>query len=192
MRKIFSLCAIVAVFSIAAFADVRPPVTPKPKDKEKKAVESDLTIRIDRSAQEARLLIPKSQLKQFRAELELPDDSGSAAFLSFSRTQTIVSGLFLSLAFVFGGVWLKRRGKTGLKMNKTLAAGAVLFLCGAFATVVYANVGPPIEARSITSKIFNREVFTPYLFAGGKIKVEITDDDRFELVVPDKWDEEKK
>ena len=190
MRRIFSLCAVLAVFSVAAFADVRPPVTPKPKDK--KTVESDLTIRIDREAKEARLLIPKSHLKQFRAELELPDDSSNAAFLSFSRTQTIVSGLFLSLAFVFGGVWFVRRGKTNLKANKTLAAGAVLFLCGALATAVYANVGPPIEARSITSKIFNREVFTPYLFASGKIKVEVTDDDRFELVVPDKWDEEKK
>jgi hypothetical protein len=194
MKRIFSLCLLAACFSIAAFADVRLPDTPKPTPapKEKKSIESDLTIRIDRNAKEARLLVPKSQLRQLRAELEQFDDSGSAAFLTFSRTQTIVSGLFLSLAFVFGGVWLTRRGKIAPKPNKIAATGAVLFLCGALATVIYANVGPPIEARSITSKIFNREVFTPYLFAGGKIKVEITDDDRFELIVPDKWDEEKK
>jgi hypothetical protein len=195
MRKIFSLCAIIAVFWVAAFADVRLPPTPNrtPAPKEKKSIESYLTIRIDKDAKEARLLISKNQIKQLRAELEqLDDDSGSAAFLSFSRTQTIVSGLFLSLAFVFGGVWFSRRGKANPKPNKMVAAGAVLFLCGALGTVIYANVGPPIEARSITSKIFNREVMTPYLFASGKIKVETSDDDRFELIVPDKWDEEKK
>lgn len=194
MKKILSLFALIVCFSIAAFADVRLPDTPKPtpSPKEKKAVESYLTIKIDKEAKEARLIVPKSQIKQLRAELEnLDDDSSSAAFLSFSRTQTIVSGLFMTLAFVFGGVWFARRGKN-VKPNKTAVAACVLFLCGGLATIVFANAGPPPEARSITSKIFNRDVFTPYYFANGAIKVETTDKENFELIVPDKWTEEKK
>jgi hypothetical protein len=195
MRRIFSLLALAAVFSVAAFADVRLPDTPKPTPaRSKKVIESDLTIRIDKNAKEARLLIPKSQIKQLRAELEeLDDDSTNTAFLTFSRTQTIVSGLFLSLAFVFGGVWLTRKGKNDPKPKKIAAAVAALFLLGGFAGLVYANMGPPPEARSITSKLFDRKVFVPYLFASGKIRIETTDEtDRLELVVPYAWENEQK
>ena len=104
-----------------------------------------------------------------------------------NRTQTIVSGLFLSLAFVFGGVWLARSrgGGSGTKANKTLVVGAGLFLTGALATIAIANVGPPPEARSITGKIFSNAVHT-YKQASGRIKLETSDADRgIELIVPD-------
>ena len=194
MKRIFSLCLLVTMFSIAAFADVRLPDTPKPTPppKEKKAIDTYLSVRISKDAKDARLLIPKDQIKQLRAQLdELDGSSNNAALLSFSRTQTIVGGLFLSLGAVFGGVWLTRVRKSDLKPNRTVIAGAVLFLCGAFAAITYANIGPPMEARSITGRIFSPAVHQ-YKQASGGIKLETTDDTfGVQLIVPDVKDDTK-
>ena len=192
MKRIFSLLALLAVFSVAALADVRLPDTPKPTpEKEKKALDTHFRVSIQKDAKEARLLIPKDQIKELRAQLdELDGGSPTAAFFSFSRANTIVGGLFLSLAFVFGGVWLSRARKTGFKPNKAIVAGAVLFFVVAFAVASFANMGPPSEARSITGRIFTPAVHM-YKQAWGKIKVETTDDDEILLIVPDVPDEKK-
>ncbi|HEX8248177.1 MAG TPA: hypothetical protein VF599_08410 [Pyrinomonadaceae bacterium] len=186
MKKLFSSIALIAALALVALADVRLPDTPKPK--QSKAIDTRLQIRLDKDAKEARLRIPKSQLKQLRAELDQLDDSaGTTASLSFSRTQTIVSGLFLSLAFVFGGVWLARsRGKTDSKTNKALVVVAGLFLTGAMTTIAFANIAPPVETRRIDGKIFSESVHR-YKRALGKIKLEISDDseEEIELIVPD-------
>jgi hypothetical protein len=186
MKKCVILFAMLALFALTVFADVRlPDATPKPK--KEKGINTQMTIRLSPDANEARLIIPKSQLKQLRAELEeLDGDSNTALSLNFTRTQTIVSGLFLSLAFVFGGVWFARSRKTDLKANKTLAIGAVLFLCGSLATIAYANVGPPIENRFITSKMFS-PLMNKDKFGSGKIKLEVSDSAvGVELIVPDR------
>jgi hypothetical protein len=95
-----------------------------------------------------------------------------------------MSGLFLSLAIVFGGVWFMRTGKANSTTNKGVIA-AVLLSCVASATFVFANAGPPAEARSITGKIFSPAMHM-YGFGWGKIKVETTEDDsdRITLIVP--------
>ena len=51
---------------------------------------------------------------------------------------------------------------------------------------MFANAGPPPEARSITGKMFTPAVHL-YKFGYGKVKVETSDDDRdeIELIVPD-------
>lgn len=187
MKNILVLIAVFTLFAGSALADVpRPEPT---KVKPSKAIDTNLTIRLDRNAKEAKLIIPKSQLKQLRAELEQLDGGDSettaTASLNFTRTQTIVSGLFLSLAFVFGGVWFSRSRKPELKANKTLAVGAVVFLSGSFATLAFANAGPPPETRSITGKLFAQPVHS-YKYASGKIKLETSDTARnIELIVPD-------
>lgn len=190
MKKIFSLCVLLGMFSIAAFADVRLPDTPKPtpSPKQKKTIESNMTIRLDKKASEARLIIPKSQIKELRAVLEdLDDDTGNTA-MNITRTQTIVSGLFLSLAMVFGGVWFARVRRTDGKINKTIAAAIMLFLVGSAATVAFANMGPPTELRSISGKLFNKQIFGGWNSASGKIKIEVSENEgsMIELVVPDK------
>lgn len=193
MKRIFSLFALVAVFSIVAFADVRPPNTPKPTPapKEKKSIDTDLRISIRSDAKEARLLIPKDQIKQLRAQLDgLDDSSTTAAFLSLSRAQTIIGGAFLSLAFVFGGVWFSRARGGNFKPNKVVVAGAVLFFAGAFTVASFANAGPPPEARSITGKMFTPDVHM-YKTGWGKIKLETSDDNEIELIVPDVKDDKK-
>ena len=188
MKRIFSLSLLITMLSIAAFADIRPPDTPKPTPapKEKKSMESNMTIRLDKSATEARLIIPKSQLKQLRAELEDLDGDGGNTAMNVTRTQTIVSGLFLSLAIVFGGVWFSRKRQTSGKINKTIAAGVVVLLVGSAATIAFANMGPPPQLRSISSKLFNRDTFKGWNSAYGKVKIEVSDTDNLiELIVPD-------
>lgn len=184
MKKLFSSIALIAAAALVAFADVRLPDTPQPK--QSKAIDTRLQIRLDRDAKEARLLIPKSRIKQLRAELEELDEPGATASASFSKTQTVVSGLFLSLAFVFGGVWLARsRGKGERKTSKAPVVGAGLFLTAAMTTIAFANVGPPPETRNITGKLFSNSVHA-YKQASGKIKLEISDEiDEIELIVPD-------
>lgn len=190
MKKILSLAIVLMLFSIAAFADIRLPETPKPANN--KSIETTLSVRIDRNAKEAKLIIPKNQLKQLRAELEsLDDESGTSASFSFSKTQTIISGMFMSLALVFGGVWLARSRKIDTKANKILVIGSALFLSSAVATIVYANAGPPAEARKLTNKFFSPAV-NSYKFGSGKIKLEVSDKAQNpELIVPDIPEEKK-
>lgn len=187
MKKLLLLTALALFTSTAAFADIAPPrpeKTPKPKP----GVSTTMEIMMDKTAKEAKLIIPKSQIKQLRAELEsLDDDSGNTAAVTggSTRLQTIVSGAFLSLAFVFGGMWFVRSGKASTKGGKALAAAAILGGIGAATTVVFANVGPPPAARNITSKLFDQKIFQPYGFAYGKIKIETTDGNQVKLIVPD-------
>jgi len=191
MKRIIRITALVILASAAVFGDIaRPDKTPNRTPKPK-SVDTSLTIRLDRDATEAKLLIPKSQIKQLRAELEqMDDDSGNTAAVTtggFSRTQTIVSGMFLSLALVFGGMWFVRSGRATTKTGKTLVILAVMAGIGSAATFVYANAGPPAEARSITGKMFSQSVHL-YKFGYGKIKLEVKSDnngDGVDLIVPD-------
>lgn len=195
MKKLLSLCVFTAFLSIAIFADVRVVTpTPSPKPKSSKSIDSNLTIKIQKDAKEAKLIIPKSQLKKLRAELEeLDNESDTTASASFSKTQTIVSGMFMSLAFVFGGVWFARSRKIDTKAGKTLIAGAVLFCIGSLATITFGNAGPPPELRQITSKLFDKKVTNGWNWASGKIKLETATDDStsIQLIVPDVADEKK-
>lgn len=188
MKRITLMIVVLFVASLAAYADIAPPKqekTPKPKP----GVNTTLFIKLDRNATEAVLRIPKSQVKQLRAELEQIDDSEdntasveTPGESSISRTQTIVSGMFLSLALVFGGIWFVRSGKISSTKGKVLVALTVVTAAASF---VYANIGPPPEARSITSSLFTRGVHM-YKQASGKIKVEtMTNRDVIELIVPD-------
>lgn len=202
MKKLFCLLMLVSLFSVAAFADIRLPdeAKPTPKTKPTKSYDSKMTIRLDQNATEATLVIPKSRIKQLRAELELLDDeSDTAAVLSdsngggVSRTQTIVGGMFLSLAFVFGGVWFSRSRKADGKINKTIVAGMFVFLVGSAATIAFANIGPPMMLRTISSKLFDKKVFGRWKRADGNIKIQVSaENDGVELIIPDKEEKSEK
>ncbi|MEQ1922200.1 MAG: hypothetical protein ABL952_06800 [Pyrinomonadaceae bacterium] len=187
MKRFFCLTTLVLLVSVAAFADIArpdPTKTPKPA----KGVTTTMSIRLDRDATEVKLIIPKSQIKQLRAELEqLDDDSDNTAAVatpsSFSRTQTIVSGAFLSLALVFGGMWFVRSGKATSNSGKSLVILAVIAGVGSAATLVYANAGPP-PITKITSKIFNKDQLR-YRDVSGPVKIETTSEKTAELIVPD-------
>ncbi|MGE3468573.1 MAG: hypothetical protein AB7J13_16750 [Pyrinomonadaceae bacterium] len=186
MRKALLLSAAIMLTTIAAFADIaRPGKAPNRVEKPAAGLDGNLLIRLDRNATEAKLIIPRSQIPQLRAELErLDGNSNVAAFSegSFSRTQTIISGIFLSLAIAFGGMWFMRSNAP--PAGKVIAVVAAFGVIGTAASIAYANVGPPPSARKITSLLFDKKIFTPYGFATGKIKVETSDDTAYILVVP--------
>ncbi len=197
MNRLICLITLALLASTAAFADIaRPDKTPKPS-KDQKSIATTMTIRLDKDAKEAKLIIPKSQIKQLRAALDDADqDSDATASYagSFSRTQTIVSGLFLSLAFIFGGVWFVRSGKAATKAGKSLVIIAIIAGIGSVATFVYANAGPPAEARSITGKMFSQAVHI-YNVGSGAIKLETKADGDgrgIELIVPNPPDKPDK
>lgn len=187
MKKMLFAVIIAAIASLAVFADIAPAPGKSPnRVKKPVVVDTQMDIRLDREATEARLYIPASQIKQLRAELDLLDASDNTAALGgidpTTKIQTVVSGVFLSLAFIFGGLWLTK--------NRNLAGGpkavGVVVVFAAFAaaaTLVYANAGPPAEARSISGKMFSQAVHI-YGFGSGKIKLELTNEDRVTLVVP--------
>ena len=194
MKRTLSLTILICAFSLVAFADIaRPDKSPNRVEKPKavKQIDTVLQIRLDRDAKEARLLIPKKYAKELRAaldEMESGEDSNAAVAEntsgSFSRTQTIVSGLFMSLALVFGGMWFVRSGKAATKSGKALVILAIVAGAGSAATYVYANAGPPPSALSITGKIFSKSV-NDYGYGSGKIKIEVTDEENnLRLIVP--------
>jgi hypothetical protein len=206
MKKLVLVFVMMMLFSFAAPADIPRPQTPTPtptpepsptaKVKTQKSIDARLQILLVKT-DTAKLKIPKSQIAQLRAQLDELDGGGNSAAaaagtgLSVSRIQTIVSGAFLSLAIVFGGLWFVRSktskppkngvSKTG-QTGKTAAILAVLFLSGAAATAVVANVGPPPEARSISGKLFTDYVHQ-YMQASGNIKLVVNDDKNEESIV---------
>lgn len=190
MKRIIYLATFVFLASTIAFADIaRPDKSPNRVEKPAPGISTTMEIKLDRDAKEAKLIIPKDQVKQLRAELERLENGGdnvaAIATNDISRTQTIVSGLFLSLAFVFGGMWFVRSGKATTKTGKMFVILAAIAGVSSAATFVFANVGPPPEARSITGKLFDQKIFSPYRFASGAIKIETSDRNYVQLIVPD-------
>ena len=181
MKLLLSFVALM-VFVGYAMADIpRPKVTPN-KPAKVTSIDTRLDIRLRRDAKQARLILSRSQLKQLRAEIDQVDGGASdTASAGITGLQTIAGGLFLSLAMVFAGVWFVRSGR----VTKPVAAGLLVLAGGALATMVYANAGPPPEARSITGKMFAPGMHD-YKFGGGAIKLEISDEeDNPTLIVPD-------
>ena len=183
-----ALAALLLAATVSASADVAPP--DKAKNKSPKAAPFTAPMMIDPNSKtgEAKLLIPRSVLEQMRAGLD-GDDSRSAAFAYFNTggAQTLMAGVFLSLAFAFGGVWLVRsRGQR--RLGPAALCVAALALCGVAATAAYANAGPPPVARSLTSKILIQDAMWYGVY--GEVKVEVVDDDnQIRLVLPKGKDE---
>jgi hypothetical protein len=184
-----ALAALLLAAGVSASADVAPPDKAKSKPPKVSPFIAPMRISPDVKPGEARLVIPRSVLERMRAGLD-GDDSRSAAFAYFntSGAQTLMAGLFLSLAFAFGGVWLVRsRGQR--RLGPAALCVAALALCGVAATAAHANAGPPPVARSLTSKILIQEATWYGVY--GQVKVEVVDDDDNEirLVLPKGKDE---
>lgn len=183
---------ILTLFSLTVFADIaRPDKSPNrvPKPKPQPGVMTRMEIKLDRNATEARLIIPKQQLNQLRAELEqLDNESDSTAAepssVSFLRVQTIVSGVFLSLAVVFAGLWFARSSKAATETGKNLVVLAAIAGAVSAATFVYGNAGPPSEARSITGKMFAQGMHY-YKMGWGEVRLEIGEGEEINFIVPD-------
>lgn len=181
MKILITFIALM-MFAGSAVADIpRPDTTPK-KSAKTASIDTHLDIRLRRDAKEAKLILSKAQLNQLRAEIDAIDGGASdTASAGVTGIQTIAGGVFLSLAMVFAGVWFARSGR----ISKPIATGLIVLAAGALATMVYANAGPPPEARSITGKMFTQGMHY-YKFGGGAIKLEVSaEEDNPVLIVPD-------
>jgi hypothetical protein len=177
---------VLLVTTTLAFADI-----PNPNNSRSKASKGDfkaqLQIETDDKAKEAKLIIPREIFQQMSAQLN-GGDAGTtgttARFFNMTSTQTALSGLFLSMAFAFGGVWLVRARKGAERTTRAAALCLSLLIVGGItAGVAYANAGPPPVARSLTSKILIPEL--QWWGAYGEVKVEIVDEgNQIQLVLP--------
>jgi hypothetical protein len=146
MKKMSRLALIVlAVASVApvALADVTWP-RPRPHRKQKTRDSARMVISNDDFTQEALLQIPRSMLKQIVAELGSEGESDLAAATAGSGSpglRTTMAGVFLSLSFAFGGIWLVRSRGRGRKTAAAAMPGAVAVV-GITATTALADIAP--------------------------------------------------
>lgn len=193
MKKVFSLITLLMLCVSFVFADIRLD-TPKPsptaaQQMPEKEMPGKMYIRVRSDVKEPTLTIKRSTLKRLRAALDEADDAQTLAennegHFNFSRAQTIVSGLFFSLAFIFGGVRMFRaKGKS----SKAATALISLAILSAGAGIAFANT-PPSYVISLTSRIFNKSTYA-YGWAEGDVKIKISDDNsqRYDirLEIPD-------
>ncbi len=194
MRQLILFAAVLLFAAGSTYADIaRPEPTKEPKPS--RSIVTRMSIKLDENAKEARLIIPKAQVKQLRAALDQMEDgqddtAAAASESSITRTQTIVSGAFISLAFIFGGLWFIRSGHASTKAGKTIVVITVLTAVGSAATFVYANAGPPFVARSITGKMFVPEMHI-YNGGWGTVRLEVGSQSQVELIVPNPPDKPK-
>jgi hypothetical protein len=185
--NLFVLVALFLAASIPAFADIANPNTNKLQTQSSK-LKTPMNIRLDGGEKEAKLLISRDVLRELSAELEGGDSQNAAHLGRFSNpsgTQTLMAGIFLSMAFAFGGVWLVHSRKQPNKLTRVALGVMILSLCGAGTSLVYANAGPPPVARSLTSKILIPEAMSYGVW--GEVKVEIVESGNgITLVLPKK------
>lgn len=177
-----ALAALLLATTVNTFADVALRKPDKPA--KSSSFTTQMKVAPDEKATEAKLLIPRDVWRQMRAGLD-GDDTKAAGLASFNlgNAQTMIAGLFLSLAFAFGGLGFVRSRGRARKFGTAALCFAALMLCGTTAGVVFANAGPPPVARSLTSKILTQDL--QWWGAYGQVKVEVSDDAReITLVLP--------
>lgn len=165
MKKTLLTLLAIPVFTVAAFGDIAPGPGESPSP-----VKTRMQIRIDPDIKETKLVISRSALESL-----LEADGGaraSAVRAGFTRSQTIFGGILISASFVFGGVWLSRRGLQTGGAARTASAAVIL---AAGAVIVMANAAPPIFQR-IDSKVFS-DAMKKERFAGGNVAIEISNDE---------------
>lgn len=193
--KYFTLVVLfVAGFQPLAYAYDIPAPGPKPQpptteaDSQEHATENHkglkrLVISIDRyTSTEARLVIPASIIRSLQGDIDKSSFFSPSSFNEgqpiLPRVGTVFGGVLMALSFLLGGLWLIRNRK--LSAPNFAAIFVILSLSGiGTASLVYANAGPPPEARSLTSKILR------YGSASGELRIETTKDREFiELILP--------
>lgn len=180
MKNLTLLLAFLMLLTTAAVADIRLPDTPKPTPSPKtdaKALNRDLTIRLSPNVEEATLEIPKDAIKSLRAALENIDDNGAIAGttggFNITPTQTLMSGLFLSLALTVGGVWFLKSKPIGNAPKVAAGLIAAMFFGGG-ATLILANVAPP-PIKGINADLFSDQLRRNWRGANGSVKVVVVE-----------------
>ncbi|HEX8337375.1 MAG TPA: hypothetical protein VF621_11640 [Pyrinomonadaceae bacterium] len=182
----FAALALLLAAASPAFADIALPRRPghdNNNEVRRDLPHSRMTIERVEGLREARLQIPRSQLRELNALAGI--ETGGAQAATFKSATTIVGGLFISLAVVLTGLLLAR-SRRGLRVGRA-AATVALCACaaGAAAVAAYANVAPPPGYRLQDPGTLVRAVAGAPL--AGSIRVEVVEDGaEFKLLIPAK------
>lgn len=188
MKKLAGIFILLSLAATAAFADVKPPLPkPSPSVAPVSPEQVGVSVSVSRWEKEGTLVLTKAAIEKINAAAKAK--SGDIATVAGDTAprfsvQTIVGGIFLSLAFVFGGVWLARsKGQ----VSKPALGVVLLAIVGMGATLVIGNVPPPkriaLDSGIIDAGKMNGSV------AAGKMKLLIVDyqsKDDVMLVLPRK------
>ncbi|HEX8072300.1 MAG TPA: hypothetical protein VF546_20310 [Pyrinomonadaceae bacterium] len=172
-----ALGALLLACSVTALADIprpdgnpRRPAPPPPAE-----FSTRFSISPDVRATEARLVIPRAVWQELRTQFDGGGQTANTAgSLRLGNTQTVLAGIFLSLACACGGLWLVRARRADGRAARVAFGLLLVASGGAAAGAAYANAGPPPVARSLTSRILIPEA-QPY-GVWGEVKIEIVDD----------------
>lgn len=203
MKRSGFMLFCIGVFTVSGFADIpgpnkrprptpptviantkAPDPTPAPGPKPEVVREAQMTIALSSWSEQPTLVITKAMVDKINAAARDKgiETAGTVSSSGTFSTQTIVGGFLLSLAFVFGGVWLARsKGQ----VSKPAVGVMLLAIFGATATLVIGNVPPP-KRIGLTSNILNEQVMKSQV-AAGKVKIMIVDydtKDDISLIIP--------
>lgn len=192
-RSVFVLCAVVGL-SVSVFADIPGP-NKKPRPTPNSTVSTmkveptpapglvgrlgeyngEIRLYFDKKVDVPVLEIRRSAVEKLIASNGDVLDSETLAALSApsgGNTQTIVSGVLFSLAFIVGGIWIFRS-----KGSSKTAAGMLLGVALGAGTMVLAN-SPPPSLVTLTSRIFNNGT-TVYGYARNKVKIRLIEEKEY-------------
>lgn len=149
MRLFKHFAALAALLFVAspALADIALPDRPKPprnNEVRRDLPHSRLTIERVEGLREARLQVPRTQLRWMNGMAGETGGVTGAQSGPLGGAGTVVGGLFLSLSVVLTGLLLLRSRRRGVRLGR--AAVAVLVCAGAAGlagVAAYANAGPP-------------------------------------------------
>lgn len=133
----FMACLMLPVGVATTRADLAP-FGPRPKPPKAPTTEK-LTIVVNDTLKEAKLLLPAELAKNLRGDLGQANDTVVGMEDTGINTRQVMIGGALAVALVTGGLWVKKNkpGKTGILM---IFLGAVVLFAGA--GLALANVGP--------------------------------------------------
>jgi len=193
MKNWISRIAMVA-FLLASAAPAFGDLLPDPPNRNRtepkaSAAKVPMVITREYKGSGATLEIPRSLWQRLQAEgagdnQQYGADAGRG--LTLSGAQTVVAGLFLSLALVFGGVWFVRSRKRLDPLARTAFLIGAVALFAVAGGIVYGNAGPPpAVTRSLTTSILVPEARN--WGAQGQVTLMVVDDDHpITLTLPDK------
>ncbi|HVF56342.1 MAG TPA: hypothetical protein VM934_09340 [Pyrinomonadaceae bacterium] len=192
--KLWLTCVAAALAVLVVAPCVRADIAPPPpyrneskasKVRRENLPSSRMTIESRKGAIEATLQIPRSKLKQLRAELDAADAplNGSTESANGGPPfRTVVGGLFLFLSLAVGGVWVARTRRS-LPARAIVSALLILAAAGAGATIALANIAPP--SRFLNAGSLPRAASTQEEALTGVVRVEVVaDGDEVKLIVP--------
>lgn len=145
--KHFAALAVLLLASSPVLADIALPDRPKPprnSEIRRDLPHSRMTIERVEGLREARLQIPRTQLRWMNGMAGEGSSAGVTQSGPLGGAGTVVGGLFLSLSVALTGLLLLRSRRRGVRLGRAAVAVLVCASAAGLAGVAaYANAGPP-------------------------------------------------